>query len=45
VCPLTHRSVTRNRIGDRTGLVLSRAPRQGIGSKGEINAGKVDQDV
>jgi hypothetical protein len=26
-------------------LVLSRAPRQGTGSKGKINAGKVDQDV
>jgi hypothetical protein len=32
-------------IGDRTRLVLSGAPRQGIGSKGEINAGKVDQNV
>jgi hypothetical protein len=45
VCPLTHGGATGTRIGDSTRLILSRAPHQGIGSKGEINAGKVDQNV
>jgi hypothetical protein len=45
VCPFSHGSATGTRIGDRTRLVLSRAPRQDIGPKGEINSGKVDQDV
>jgi hypothetical protein len=41
----THWSTTGTRHWDRTRLVLPRVPRQGVRSKGEINSGKVGQNV